>query len=557
MLDIEALRAEISATIFNKGEQLLARKKVAVKSRDAHSIDAKVSGQLVYQVKLEVIDGSIFRSQCSCPAFAYQSLCKHCVATALAFNQTDEQCFEVEDDEQKIRHYLRQKTPEQLVDQLMDFVLDDPVKYKRLLFQIESASKTYTSADLNKLLTKALPMRDVWEYNKVYDYFQHAQEVFDVFVEHAAKLPASEYFALIDKACARLDKALQRVDDSGGYRYGLVELLAEQSTQTFLRLDWSDKKKANWIIDNIINCYDYITTPYIEYLQTDALRQAFLQSCQDEVDKIEVPIEITKRERDWGLYQLIQPLLEEAISKGDVHKQAKLLAKNASCIRDLVKISELYLISDDEFSAQDWLVKAQKLPATDNEKRELQVQQVKVDAALGNKQQAWDIAWQCFIEQPDFQSYLQLEQHILLTGCFDDNYLSKVEDSLLKNTRRHSAVALEFYLHHNRLEDAAKWAISNDVEYNLLAKLSFNLIESAPKQAIICCQRSISDLVKTGNNQVYAQAISYLTKFEEKWLNKPQDENLLKILIKDLLGKFSAKRNFVKSLNDNFSQYLE
>jgi len=556
MLDIEVISAETGATIFKKGEQLLANKKVAVKSRDEHSIVAKVSGELVYQVKLEIINGALRRAQCSCPAISYQGVCKHCVATALAFNQTDEQCFAIEDDEQKIRSYLLNKTPAQLVDQLMGFIINDPAKYKRLLFQIEAASKTYTSADLNKLLTKALPMRDVWEYDKVYDYFQHAQEVFDVFVEHAAKLPASEYFALIDKACARLDKALQRVDDSGGYRYGIVEFLAEQSTKTFALLDWSDKKKAKWIIDNIINCYDFNTTPYIEYLQTDELRAAFLKACQDEVDKIDVPVASIKRDVDWDLYHLIQPLLEDAISQGDLHKQVKLLAKNASGIRDLLKISELYLNNDDEFSAQDWLLKAQKLPINDNEKRELQLQQIKVDIALGNKQQAWDIAWQCFVEQPDFQSYLQLEQHIALTRCFDDDYLSKVEESLLKNALRHSAVALEFYLHHNRLEDAAKWAMCNDVEYNLLAKLSLNLIESAPKQAIVFCQRSISDLVKVGTNQVYTQATSYLTKFETQWIDKSKDTNLLKILIKDLQGKFSTKHNFVKLLSENFAAYL-
>ncbi len=556
MLDIEVISAETGATIFKKGEQLLANKKVAVKSRDEHSIVAKVSGELVYQVKLEIINGALRRAQCSCPAISYQGVCKHCVATALAFNQTDEQCFAIEDDEQKIRSYLLNKTPAQLVDQLMGFIINDPAKYKRLLFQIEAASKTYTSADLNKLLTKALPMRDVWEYDKVYDYFQHAQEVFDVFVEHAAKLPASEYFALIDKACARLDKALQRVDDSGGYRYGIVEFLAKQSTKTFALLDWSDKKKAKWIIDNIINCYDFNTTPYIEYLQTDELRAAFLKACQDEVDKIDVPVASIKRDVDWDLYHLIQPLLEDAISQGDLHKQVKLLAKNASGIRDLLKISELYLNNDDEFSAQDWLLKAQKLPINDNEKRELQLQQIKVDIALGNKQQAWDIAWQCFVEQPDFQSYLQLEQHIALTRCFDDDYLSKVEESLLKNALRHSAVALEFYLHHNRLEDAAKWAMCNDVEYNLLAKLSLNLIESAPKQAIVFCQRSISDLAKVGTNQVYTQATSYLTKFETQWIDKSKDTNLLKILIKDLQGKFSTKRNFVKLLSENFAAYL-
>ena len=538
MLDIEAISAETGATIFKKGEQLLINKKVAVKSRNENSMTAKVSGQSVYRVKLEIADDKIVRASCTCPAISYQEFCKHCVAAALAFNQQDDQCFEVEDDEHKIRVHLLQKTPEQLVDQLMDFVLDDPVKYKRLLFQIESMSKIYASGDLNKLLIKALPMRDVGEYDKVHDYFQNAEEVLAVFFEHAVKLPVSEYFALLDKASARLDKALQRVDDSAGHRFALVELLAEQSKATFAQLDWSDQKKAKWVIENVLIGYEFNTTAYLEYLSTQELRVTFLKVCQSEIDKIEVPVALTERKRDWHLYQLIQPLLEDAACKGDVHKQAKLLAKSASSLSDLIKISELYLNNDDEFSAQDWLIKAQKLPANDNEQRALQFQQIKVDSALGNKQQAWDMAWQCFTQQPNFQSYLQLELHIELTGNFDADYLSKVEQYLLKTGRKHSAVVLEFYLHHQRLDDAAKWAMSNDVDYNLLAKLSLRLIDEAPKQAIVFCQRSISDLVQVSNNQMNAKAISYLTKFVTQWIDNSQGDNLLKILLKDLRGKF-------------------
>ena len=557
MLDIEVISAETGTTIFNKGEQLLIKKKVAVKSRNENCITAKVSGQSVYQVKLDIAGDKIIRASCTCPAIGYQQFCKHCVATALAFNLQDDQCFEVEDDEHKIRVYLLQKTPEQLVDQLMDFVIDDPVKYKRLLFQIESMSKTYASGDLKKLLTKALPIRDVWEYDKVYDYFQHAEEVLAVFFEHAVKLPVSEYFALLEKASARLDKALLRVDDSGGYRFALVELLAEQSKATFAQLDWSDQKKVKWVIGNVLISYDFNTTGYLEYLLTEELRATFLKVCQSEVDKIEVAVAIIERAQNWHLYLLIQPLLEDAVSKGDVHKQAKLLAKNASSLNDLIKISELYLNNDDEFSAQDWLLKAQKLPANDNEKRALQLQQIKVDSALGNRQQAWDMAWQCFTQQPNFHSYLQLEQHIELTGSFDTDYLSKVEEQLLKTGRKHSAVALEFYLHQQRLDDAAKWAMSNDVDYNLLAKLSLRLIDEAPKQAIIFCQRSISDLVRVGHNQKYAQAISYLTKFVTQWTDNSQDDNLLKILLKDLRRKFETKRSFVKLLDENFADYLD
>lgn len=564
MLDIEKIKAEAGASTFKKAEQLLAKHKVAVKSRDNHLIIARVSGQFVYQVRLELDHGLINKAQCNCPAFSYQSICKHCVATALAYNSKDDQHLEVEDDEQKIRTFLLNQPPAQLVDQLMGFVLDDPTKYQRLMFQIEAATKTYAKADLKKLLTKALPMKSIWENDQVYSYFQQAEEVFQVFFKHAKELPAQEYFALLHLAFTRLDKATERVDDSAGYRFNLVEQLSAQLKATFRQLDWNDKKKAQWVVDNILEPLEMDTSSTADYLDTDSLNMAFIKCCQDEVDQIELPTDFAKRERSWQLHRLIQPLLDKAIHSGDVHQQAKLLAIRASDSSDLIDISKMYLANDDEFNAEDWLIKAQKLPANSHDIKEIRLQQIQVDVALGKKEQAWDLAWQCFIENPGYQSYLQLERHILLTGSFDPEYLSKVEAVLLnKPTKQtnafhayHSDAALEFYLHQDNLTAAANWANNNDADQYLLAKLALRLVDNQPKQAIVFCQRSVSHMVNLGNNQVYAEAISYLNKFTSLWNDKSQEVSLLKILIKDLNTKFKAKLNFIKLLNDQFSQYL-
>ncbi|NQZ32858.1 MAG: SWIM zinc finger family protein [Oceanospirillaceae bacterium] len=561
ILDIEEVKAQASDTIFKKGEQLLAKNKVAVKSRDIHSIIAKVSGQFVYQVKLEIDNALITNAQCSCPAFSYQSICKHCVATALAFNAKDDQCLEVEDDEQKIRRFLLNKTPEQLVEQLMDFVLEDPAKYKRLLFQVEAATKIYSSSELKKLVTKALPLKNIWQYDEVLAYFQQAEAVLQVFYEHASQLPTQEYFSLLNIAFTRFDKALERVDDSAGYRFNIVEQLSEQLKDTFGQLDWSDKKKAQWIVDNIFDPFEMSITSSADFLVTDSLNAAFLECCQAEVELIEVPADFSKREHNWRLSSLIQPLLNQAVNNGDVHKQAKLLAIQATDIKDLIEISKLYLEHDDEFNAEDWLLKANKLPARSHEKKELQQLQIRVDVALGKKEQAWVIAWQCFITEPSFQGYLQLERHILLTGSFDPDYLSKVEQGLLKKPGKqgnayHSDAALEYYLHHNHLAKAAHWANSHEVDCYLLMKLALRIVDSEPKQAIVFCQRSISHMVILGTNQVYAEAISYLSKFVTLWNDRAQEQGLLKILIKDLYLKFKAKRNFIKLLDEQFSEYL-
>ncbi|WP_429022338.1 SWIM zinc finger family protein [Aeromonas allosaccharophila] len=84
LIDIAELKAQSGDASFAKGVKLASQGAVQQLAQDGETITARVQGSHLYRVRLEC--GRTMVSHCNCPAADYQTLCKHGVATALAFN---------------------------------------------------------------------------------------------------------------------------------------------------------------------------------------------------------------------------------------------------------------------------------------------------------------------------------------------------------------------------------------------------------------------------------------------------------------------------------------
>ena len=91
--------------------------------------------------------------------------------------------------------------------------------------------KTSVMTQLKAMITKALPSRDVWQYNKVRAYFQQAQQRLSILFQLLPYLPPEQAHALSYQILKRYDGILKRVDDSGGFRH----LLEREIEDAFAR----------------------------------------------------------------------------------------------------------------------------------------------------------------------------------------------------------------------------------------------------------------------------------------------------------------------------------
>ena len=92
---------------------------------------------------------------------------------------------------------------------------------------------------LKKRITAAIPYnRNLYRYNQVQSYFAQVETVMQQMCELAEQLPADDTLKLLDYALQRITRALETIDDSGGFRFGAVELLQAIHINTCNRLDW-------------------------------------------------------------------------------------------------------------------------------------------------------------------------------------------------------------------------------------------------------------------------------------------------------------------------------
>ena len=110
---------------------------------------------------------------------------------------------------------------------------------------------------LKKLVTKALPLKDIWEYRKAAEYFTNAEQIIIDVLESAKKLSPLDELKLIFHMYDRLEKIFERVDDSGGYRFGVQYQISLALCSTISIQEWNTNQKAKWLIDALEYEYAY------------------------------------------------------------------------------------------------------------------------------------------------------------------------------------------------------------------------------------------------------------------------------------------------------------
>lgn len=167
---------------------------------------------------------------------------------------------------QQLNDFLQQQSPEQVTQWLLHTITADKSLKKQWQIQLLLASGN--ASDYKKLLTQALPKKDLLVtpnlWRKVALYFDDAEALFELAFEQLDQNPCllnnEQQFTWLMQAFERLNTVVQSIDDSGGYRFALVEQLTLRLVQCFHQLPWSIEQKVNWLHEH--QC-KYDVFPYI------------------------------------------------------------------------------------------------------------------------------------------------------------------------------------------------------------------------------------------------------------------------------------------------------
>jgi len=417
------------------------------------------------------------------------------------------------------------------------------------------------AAQLSKLINKALPAQGVWEWNEVKHYFADAEDLFEVIFPAIEKCSLEKQWQLILKALQRLNKVLDQIDDSGGYRFAIEEELKQKLVALFNQQSWSDEKKADWLFDHF-RSYQYDIFPAVpeDFDLTESVNHAFLGKCLTALAHYSQSGDLSDFDHRWSIRRLARPLVDQAKQAGDWQEQCRLLKMSAFDHSDYLKISSICLDNKAELEAENWLRQAYLHAKTPFEQAQCQEHEVQVRVALGEYKSAWRIAWQLFVTKPSFMGYKKLQAVQQQTGEIDAQFIEKVEPLLAgcyvetsRGFSGHFDALLDFYIDRNELEKARLWTASHKACGRNLIRLAYFIISDHPQNAVDFIQRAADEIVSQTKNSAYQEATELLLTLEKKLQANNLDCAILYSMIAKIIKQHKAKRNLMKLLKEHFA----
>ncbi|MDQ9090333.1 SWIM zinc finger family protein [Pseudoalteromonas haloplanktis] len=575
MFDLNDIKQRAASKSLDLGCELFAANSVSKLLIIDNQVMASVMGQFKYKVTLEKsTDGQCWAS-CTCPAADYQEICKHAVAVALKVNSLSVAELEevnangtTQDNERsELIAWFLDKPANELTDIIMDFLDKSEHEYDKWLMMMASDKQVLGAGELSKLITKALPKKQVWGWSEVNSYFAEADSLFEMILPAIAKLPIEQQWQLNLKALIRFNTVLEHIDDSGGFRFEIEGSLNQNLSELFNQLPWSDEQKAQWIFEHFVD-YKYDVFPSVphDFNITPSVNTLFLSLCATAVEKrLQAGVDFDDWRQKSALTRLTSVLIKHAQAQGDWQEQLRLIKLTAHNSDDYLKIMALCKARNDLLDAEYYLQQAYQRANKPNEVLACKRDEIEIRLELSEFKAAWAIAWQLFIDNPSFNGFKDLQTLQLKTGVIDAELTQKVEQLLLSLSEQkaqssqrlhrftnYTSELLDFYIDQNEIEKARSLAAKHEVKSNQLITLAGLIMTQYPQESIDLYQKSISDMIGQTNNNAYREATNLLIKIEKNLKKADADCTLLYDMIAALIKDFKQKRNMMKLLREYF-----
>jgi uncharacterized Zn finger protein len=547
--------------VFNRGMDYFKGGRVLGLRQNRNKITAEVEGTETYRVTLKwtskQLDGA-----CDCPASEGFDFCKHCVAVALTLRETQAEQDQLMKGgpENRIKAYLLKQDKDKLANWLLELIESDRALSQQWSLRADRALGVLDAKALKKNITAAIPYnRNLYRYNQVRSYFAQVETMLEQLCDLTDELPAANTLKLVDYALQRIWRALDTIDDSGGFRYGSVELLQTTHIQACQRLDWPKQKLADYLLeiafDDASDLYPEIPLSYTDALGDSGLA-LFYDAVQAKWDALPALKQGADFDQKWPYFRLEHMLEQRARLDNDISTLVKLKQKTATNLRDYQELAELCLQAGDFEAVEAWLAKCRLIRETDYQQRTDRIQ-VSLFKAKAMWPDALDRQWRIYAKDFNLDDYLVLLEIAQSAG--DERDWRETAIQRLKQqarTKKSSLYAtwnnklLEFYLHDGAIDEALAIATNEKVSAELALELAWKL-SNEPDKAFPLFQRVVEHSIRQTKNTAYRDAVKLLQEMAGVMKSRQQQQQLQQLLAY-LRQEYRAKRNFIKFLNEAF-----
>ncbi len=476
MIDREQIRELAGDGAFGRGEAYFAQDRVAVSSQGVTGFDATARGTSRYRLWLRQ-KGDAIQFDCSCPAAADGSFCKHLVAAALVWIQArdgDGPAAPADD----LLSALLNEPRERLAEWLYQAAMSDAGLAKQLRLRLSS-----DPAALKKSLSALLNTGGFLDWRRSQDYAQRLDTPLDI-LESLLERDPDQCFELSDYVLNRLLRIYERADDSGGMigerMHDFAELHARAAAKTELsgaRLAAALhklKKREDWNLFPLARYWDVLGSKG---------QAAYLRRVDKEVSALPEPADegdiSTRIERD----QVLARREEVARCQGDFDTLIELLSRDLSSGYDYQKIAQACRAFGHDALAMSWAERGLKAYPNWPGMRRLLAQEYQ-RAGLGDE--ARELLWQDFRHRPGPDTW----QHLKTAGA--DQWLEIRQQALnelaereprLDDGRHDASLRLQLLLEDEALEEALELATAQAAHPRVLSALARSVATQHPKPA--------------------------------------------------------------------------
>jgi len=533
-------------------------------------ISAEVEGTHTYQVELQHT-AKLFEGSCNCPASDNFDFCKHCVAVALTYyyqTQTNQELAE-SDQGDRLLSYMDTLTKPQLIDSLYKLVQQDSETLDYWRLKSEIASGSLGGPEIRKRITKAIPYRPsgLWRYREVEQYFQQSEQALSLLEEPLLTLKPTASVKLLVYVLQRLEKTLESVDDSGGYRDGVETIIMTWFTAIFSSDQWSSKQKADCIIKLIFDdgfSYDLLNLPIGAAAYIDDKELNGIYTHIEKQWNTLSPDNEAYSEAFYHYQRLERLLLGFARSQKNLEHEFRILERGAVNVDRCLALVELCVANTLLTDAEKWLSYATQITQPSiRELYEIETAQIDIYKAQKKYRKALDIQWARFEEQESHEQFnealktaakIQQKEKWLNKGIETIKAKLVPRDTGQKNRQRAELVT-HIYLANNLINDA----IDMSKRYLLKPPTMMAIVRASVEidsKTFRLIETAVNRLVFTANNYIYDEAITFL-KQQFKRLNVEHSKEF-KTLVLRIYNEPSNKRkiNFVNRLKSAFPDYF-
>ena len=581
---IDQVRDLCSERYFARGKDYFNRGLVATLTNRNGWIEAQVLGTYNYQVHLRLDDG-IAAHECNCPIGIRGDFCKHCVATALAWLAEQKpshpggpakpgktQSSKPNHKPPDLRAWLMQQRKATLADMLLDAAGKDEHLQTRLMLNAATGNER-SLAMYRKVISQAIGRSKFIDYYNMPDYFRRVDDSLDHIQDLQDQGHSVAAIQLSEWTLVRVERAIERVDDSDGYMSILLDRLQEIHFAACVAARPNQKKLAerlfNWELNGDWDTFHKAAGTYAAVLGDDGIQQ-YRKLAEAEWANIR-PLKPGENDAErWGKRYHITCIMETlAELSGDIDALVGIKQKDLSSSYQYFDIALTLLQAGQEKRALQWAEEGQRLFGDESDSR---LSEILADLyhRAGRHDDAMAIIWPRFVHNPCLANYQNLKLHADRSNNWPDwklRALTSLREAYATQNRKKSRVLssgrrispagyidlrdhsllVEILMWEGDIEAAWQEAVEGDCRTDIWLQLARHRESRHPRDAIAVYQRHVGFIVEKTNNAAYAEATDLIRRIAI--LMKENDsEAEFQQYLEEVRSQFQRKRNFIKML---------